>query len=69
MSMATINVKCDWQQCPTHDKHDPSSAITLVWPSAIQRVRYFHSTDCLAFFAAGFPSGYIIETSSSEGIL
>jgi len=35
--------------------------MVLVWGN---QVRYFHSTDCLAFFAASFPVGY--ETTGED---
>jgi hypothetical protein len=37
--------------------------ITLLWA---KKVRYFHSTDCLALWAASFPIGYV-STGSEVG--
>ncbi len=56
----SIEVFCSWDGCPSHQTLTPHRALTLHWPRAIDKVRYFHSTECLAAWASSFPSGLLI---------
>lgn len=63
--MEPIEVKCSWENCPTHQSVDPARALTLHWPRAIDKIRYFHSTECLAGWASSFPKGMLITGEDS----
>jgi hypothetical protein len=63
-----IEVKCSWENCPSHITVHPSKALTLHWPRAIGKVRYFHSTECLANWAASFPKGLLITGEDSLNV-
>jgi hypothetical protein len=52
-------VECSWDKCPSHTTFDPSDAIVLTWPRALQKVRYFHSTECLSGYARTFPDNFV----------
>jgi hypothetical protein len=61
-----VEVTCSWVNCPSHETTDPSRALTLHWPKAIDKVKYFHSTECLAAFASSYPSGMLITGEDSH---
>lgn len=58
MLNAPQKIRCDWENCPSHTRANVRGKdfITVLWA---KQVRYFHSTDCLALWAASFPIGYI----------
>jgi hypothetical protein len=57
MTLPTTTVKCSWGGCPTHTRRNVNGKGILVLTWAGQ-VYFFHSTDCLAFWAGSFPIGY-----------
>ena len=61
-------VQCSWEKCPKHTTLEPARALTVHWPKAINKVRYFHSTECLSGWASSFPAGYLI-TGEDAAIL
>jgi hypothetical protein len=63
-----IEVKCSWDDCPSHITVNPERALTLHWPKAIGKVRHFHSTECLAGWAASFPKGLLITGEDSVNV-
>jgi hypothetical protein len=62
------DVECSWDGCPSHQTFTPARAITVHWPRAIQKVRYFHSTECLSSWAQSFPSGLLITGEDSVNV-
>jgi hypothetical protein len=66
-SSVPVEVKCSWDECPSHMTLTPARALTLHWPRAIDKVRYFHSTECLAGWALSFPKGMLITGEESVG--
>jgi len=62
-----VEVTCSWEKCPSHDTFEPAKALTLHWQKAIDKIRYFHSTECLAGWASSFPKGMLITGEDSQG--
>lgn len=55
--MFDLTLHCSWDNCPGHFRKEVSGgAIVLAWS---RKVYYFYATDCLAFWAANFPAGYV----------
>ncbi len=70
MPNAPQRIRCDWDNCPSHVRVNVRGKdfITIIWA---KQVRYFHSTDCLALWAASFPIGYVstgAEIGDSDAI-
>lgn len=52
-------IRCDYEGCPSHIRAKVAQARNVFILSWNKEVRYFHATDCLAFYAASFPAGYV----------
>jgi hypothetical protein len=64
----SLEVTCSWEQCPTHETYRPEIALSVHWPHAVKKIRYFHSTECLAGFALSFPAGMLITGEDSINV-
>lgn len=65
MSSEPRTLLCDWNDCPSHLRKNVRGRdfITVIWH---EQIYYFHATDCLAFWAASFPIGYVSSGDDAD---
>jgi hypothetical protein len=57
---------CDYESCPTHLRARVEESRNVLILSWNKTVKFFHSTDCLAFYAASFPAGYVTTGEDAD---
>jgi hypothetical protein len=57
---------CDYESCPTHLRARVEESRNVLILSWNKTVKFFHSTDCLAFYAASFPAGYVATGEDAD---